>query len=65
MTPTADFLHYELALERARRISAERVVFAELYGSQAHQLARLHEDSWVDRERQLRPHETSDFRDDE
>jgi len=65
--PTAEFLHYELAIERARRVSAERVVFAELYGSEAYQLARGHEAAWVDRERQAiaRPHETNDFADDE
>jgi len=66
--PTAEFLHYELAIERARRVSAERVVLAELmYSDRTKELARAHELGWIQPERDeiRRPHETNDFTDDE
>ena len=68
MMPTAEFLHYELALERARRVSAERVVLAELnYSDRTKELARAHELGWIQPERDeiRRPHETNDFVEDE
>lgn len=68
MMPTAEFLHYELALERARRVSAERVVLAELnYSGRTKKLARAHELGWIQPERDeiRRPHETNDFVEDE
>jgi len=68
MTPTPEFLHYELALERARRVSAERVVLAELlHSDRTKELARAHEVGWMEPERdQFRQaHETKDFVDDE
>jgi hypothetical protein len=70
MTPTFEFLHYELALERARRVSAERVVLAELNHSESTlSLARAHDLGWMEPEReqiQARyPHENNDFVDDE
>jgi len=68
MMPTAEFLHYELALERARRVSAERVVLAELnYSGRTKELARAHELGWIQPERDeiRRPHETNDFVEDE
>lgn len=70
MTPTPEFLHYELALERARRVSAERVVLAELnYSERTKELARAHDLGWMEPEReQLQaryPHATNDFVDDE
>ena len=70
MTPTPEFLHYELAVERARRVSAERVVIAELnHSERTRELARAHEMGWIEPEREelraIRPHETNDFVDDE
>jgi len=68
MMPTAEFLHYELAIERARRVSAERVVLAELmYSDRTKELARAHELGWIQPERDeiRRPHETNDFVEDE
>lgn len=68
MMPTPEFLHYELAIERARRVSAERVVLAELnYSDRTKELARAHELGWIQPERDeiRRPHETNDFTDDE
>ena len=70
MTPTPEFLHYELALERARRVSAERVVLAELqHSDRTKELARAHEVGWIEPERdqiQARyPHTNNDFVDDE
>lgn len=68
MTPTPEFLHYELALERARRVSAERVVMAELmHSDRTRELARAHELGWIEPERDeiRRPHENNDFTDDE
>ena len=70
MTPTPEFLHYELALERARRVSAERVVLAELqHSDRTKELARAHEVGWIEPEReqvQARfAHTNNDFVDDE
>lgn len=68
MNPTPEFLHYELALERARRVSAERVVLAELlHSDRTKELARAHELGWIqpERDEMRRPHETKDFVDDE
>lgn len=68
MRPTAEFLHYELAVERARRVSAERVVLAQFTNPEAaRHLARAHEVGWMEPERdQFRQaHETKDFVDDE
>lgn len=68
MMPTPEFLHYELALERARRVSAERVVMAELmHSDRTRELARAHELGWIEPERDeiRRPHENNDFTDDE
>jgi len=70
MNPTPEFLHYELAVERARRVSAERVVIAELnHSERTRELARAHEMGWIEPEleelRAIRPHETNDFCDDE
>ena len=70
MTPTPEFLHYELALEKARRVSAERVVLAELnHSDRTLSLARAHDLGWMEPEReqiQARyPHATNDFVDDE
>ena len=68
MRPTAEFLHYRLAVERARRVSAERVVLAQFTNPDAaRDLARRHEVGWMEPERdQFRQaHETKDFVDDE
>ena len=68
MTPTPEFLHYELAIERARRVSAERTVLAILnHSDRTRELARAHELGWIEPERDeyRRPHETNDFADDE
>jgi hypothetical protein len=70
MTPTPEFLHYELALERARRVSAERVVLAELqHSDRTKELALAHELGWIEPEReqiQARfAHTNNDFVDDE
>jgi hypothetical protein len=68
MMPTPEFLHYELAIERARRVSAERVVMAELmHSDRTKELARAHEMGWIEPERDelRRPHENNDFTDDE
>jgi hypothetical protein len=68
MMPTPEFLHYELALERARRVSAERVVMAELmHSDRTKELARAHEMGWIEPERdQFRQaHTNNDFTDDE
>ena len=68
MMPTPEFLHYELATERARRVSAERTVLAVLmHSDRTGELARAHELGWIEPERDeiRRPHETNDFTDDE
>lgn len=68
MMPTPEFLHYELAIERARRVSAERAVLAVLsYSDRSRELARAHELGWIEPERDeiRRPHEINDFTDDE
>ena len=68
MMPTPEFLHYELAIERARRVSAERAVLAVLnHSDRSRELARAHELGWIEQERDeyRRPHEINDFADDE
>ena len=68
MMPTPEFLHYELATERARRVSAERTVLAVLmHSDRTRELARAHELGWIEPERDevRRPHENNDFTDDE